>query len=572
MTISVDRIAADIQAIADCTLTPGQGATRPTFTPAWAKARAHVVEQINAIGGHTRVDAAGNLHARPAGLDWNSPAWLVGSHLDSVPNGGDYDGVAGVLTALELLRSANDDHAPAPPIELIDFAEEEGPTFGLGMIGSRLWVGDLQPDDLTKLRNADGQTYIEAGQPHGVTPDQLADDRLNPARYLGLIELHIEQGPGLWRRDQRLGVVYAIAGRRQYHVALTGEANHAGATAMTDRRDALAAAAEMTLALEQLAPSLSPDAVITVGRLDAQPNAVNVVPGRVAFTIDFRAPDDATLDAGHAHINQRLADIASRRRIDLAIDQTEAIPARAMAPQLVDALLAAAPPGTPRMVSGALHDAAVIAPHLPTAMLFVPSRDGISHNPAEFSRVDDIAAAVAVVEQLVRRPILDRLNALPTDAFVAALDGLFEHSPWVVQRAAAHRPFASRDALLDACQQTLDDAAPDERLALIRAHPDLVGRLARSGQLTADSTAEQRAAGLDDITPDEAATFDEYNAAYHDRFGFPFVICARENRKDAILAAMPKRLQNKPETEIDTALAEIIKIARLRLADKTWEP
>src|SRR4051794_31695823 len=190
MPISVDRIRADIEAIARCTATPGNGATRPTFSPAWAEARAYVIGQAESAGCEVRTDAAGNVHARPATLGWETPAWLVGSHIDSVPNGGDYDGVAGVVVALELLRSAKDDRVATLPVELIVFAEEEGPTFGLGMLGSRAWVGELSVEQLGTLKNAAGQTYFDAGAPFGVVADRIAAERFDPNRYLGLLELH----------------------------------------------------------------------------------------------------------------------------------------------------------------------------------------------------------------------------------------------------------------------------------------------------------------------------------------------------------------------------------------------
>src|SRR4051812_26318467 len=228
MAVRVERIRADIEAIARCTETPGNGATRPTFSRAWGEARAYVITQAEAAGCDVRTDAAGNVHARPRALGWDPPAWLVGSHIDTVPHGGGYDGGAGGGVGLGLLRAARGDGLEALPVELIVFAEEEGPTFGLGMLGSRAWVGELSAERLGELRNGAGQTYLEAGLPFGVDAARLADDRIRPERYLGLVEVHIEQGPGMWRRDERLAVVRAIAGRRQYRVALTGEANHAG--------------------------------------------------------------------------------------------------------------------------------------------------------------------------------------------------------------------------------------------------------------------------------------------------------------------------------------------------------
>src|SRR3954454_6773121 len=166
MSVSVDRIRADIEAIARFTATQGAGATRPTFSPAWGAARAYIVTQAEAAGCEVRTDAAGNVHARAKSLGWEIPAWLVGSHIDTVPHGGDYDGVAGVVVGLELLRSGREDSVARVPVELVVFAEEEGPTFGLGMLGSKAWVGELARVQLEHLRNGAGQTYLEAGTPY----------------------------------------------------------------------------------------------------------------------------------------------------------------------------------------------------------------------------------------------------------------------------------------------------------------------------------------------------------------------------------------------------------------------
>ena len=576
MAINVDRIRGDIEAIGRCTATPGHGATRSTFSAAWAKARDYIVEQANLIDCELVEDYGGNLHARPGGLGWDTPAWLVGSHIDTVPHGGNFDGVAGVVVGLELLRSAHEDGMGAAPIELIVFAEEEGPTFGLGMLGARTWLKELSIEELSQLRNADGQNYIEAGRPFCVLEEGPPPPNQMPNRYLGLLELHIEQGPGMWRRDQRLAVVSAIAGRRQYRVAVEGHANHAGATAMNDRKDALAAAADAIVGLERLASGIGPSAVITVGRLDVSPNVVNVIADRVEFTIDFRSPDDIELDRGDRQIRALIQGVGGRRGVATALSQTESIPARPMNAELVNRVSRVATlagfANLPIVVSGALHDSAILAPHLPTVMLFVPSRDGISHNPAEFSRVEDIAAGATVIERLVRQPTLQSLNGMSSRDFVAAIGSAFEHSAWISERTRqTGRPFASLADLHDKLCGAVRRASLDEQVKLIQAHPDLVGRLAREGRLTRESAAEQSAAGLASLTADEVAGFERYNAAYRDRFGFPFVICARENKKDAILAAFPRRLENSRDQEIATALEEIYKIARLRLADAIWE-
>lgn len=215
MLVNAARIAADFRAIAAFTQTPGNGRSCPTFSPEWGQACGYVRDQLAACGCQTRIDAAGNLHVRPRGLAWDSPAWLSGSHLDSVPNGGDYDGVAGVVVPLEILRAAHDAGRGDLPLELIIFADEEGTTFGTGMLGSLAWVGKMSAADLGRYRNAAGETYLAAGAAHGVCPNDLPHEQINPAHYRGLIEVHIEQGPRMWNRGERVAVVTAIAGRRQ---------------------------------------------------------------------------------------------------------------------------------------------------------------------------------------------------------------------------------------------------------------------------------------------------------------------------------------------------------------------
>src|SRR5688500_10342271 len=177
MPISVDRIRADFEAIGRFSATPGAGASRPTFCPEWAAARDYVIEQAKAAGCHVRTDAAGTVHARPEGIDWTQPGWLSGSHTDSVTNGGKFDGVVGVMTPLEVLRGAREDDLLAPPLELIIFAEEEGTTFGLGMLGSRAWVNALTEQDLSRVRNSNGESYVEAGVRRGVRPSRFREER-----------------------------------------------------------------------------------------------------------------------------------------------------------------------------------------------------------------------------------------------------------------------------------------------------------------------------------------------------------------------------------------------------------
>ena len=406
MPVQAERIARDIQAIATCTPNPGQGSDRPTFSPHWRKARDYVIAEATKAGCHHRVDAAGNVHLRQKSVDWSKPCWLAGSHLDSVPGGGDYDGVLGVVAALEVLRAAAEDKNSSLPLEAIVFAEEEGTTFGLGMLGSRGWVGTLDAEALAVLKNSKGEDYWQAGKPHDADPARLEASRLKPSDWLGFLELHIEQGVGMWKRGETVALVTGINGRRQYAVTFGGTANHAGSTGMMDRHDALAGAAEVMAGLESMAPMLGPRVVATVGRLSVEPNAVNVIPSSTTFTIDVRAPEDAQLTDADARIRKLVKEAAARRGLSAEIKQTETLPAVALSAKQADRIRAAAArislPKLPETTTGALHDAAILAPIIPTIMLFVASKDGISHNPGEFSRTEDMATAIRLLYEAVR--------------------------------------------------------------------------------------------------------------------------------------------------------------------------
>ncbi len=350
-----------------------------------------------AAGCKTRVDAAGNLHARPSSIDWPAPAWLSGSHIDSVPTGGKYDGVVGVVAALEVLRSAHE-AKQVVPLELVIFAEEEGTTFGIGMIGSRLWTGTDTLASMKSFLNSQGKNYFEAGASHGVRAGDLWTDRIDPAHFRGFVEIHIEQGPALAEARIPIAVVTAVAGRKQYTIELKGMANHAGSTPMKSRSDALLAAAKMIVQISEMPEQISAQTVATVGRILCEPNAVNVIPGGVSFTVDLRSADPADLVRGHDKLQELVRETDA---LEANIIKTEDQPVVKMNAELVTLLRTTGPGKLPTTTSGALHDAAILAPHLPTAMLFIASRDGVSHNPAELSRLEDIAEAARILEDLV---------------------------------------------------------------------------------------------------------------------------------------------------------------------------
>jgi allantoate deiminase len=423
--IRADRIAADIEAIAACSengagdgpeSSARRGYSRPTFSAPWGAARDYVIAQAEAAGGEARIDAAGNVHIRHRSVGWEARAWLCGSHIDSVPSGGKYDGVMGVVIPLEVMRTA-----PSAPLETIVFAEEEGTTFGFGMVGSRLWAGvesAAQLEEILALTNRHGESVAEAGVAWGLDVDALRaaaagsppwTSRLDPSRYFGMIEVHAEQGLSLWTGSVPVAAVSRIDGRRQYAATVSGQANHAGSTGMVGRRDALAAAAELILAVERTGANLARElayTVATVGSLTVEPGAANVIPGTVSLTIDARAQETAMLERVEVELRGAAAEISGRRGTPVAIACTEQIEPSPLSDKVADRLVAAAETlgvALPVVPSGALHDAAIISSHVPTAMLFVASQDGISHNPAEFSRIEDIVSAAKIVAAAISR-------------------------------------------------------------------------------------------------------------------------------------------------------------------------
>lgn len=403
--IEGDRLFADIEAIAEFSESPPEvGYSRPTFSEPWRRARDYIIAQAEAAGGEHRIDPSGNVRIRSKAVGWDRRVWLSGSHIDSVPSGGKYDGVMGVVIPLEIIRAA-----PELPLELVIFAEEEGTTFGLGMLGSRSWCGTLAVADLAALRNRHGESYLEAGKKHGVEPARLGDEasRLDPAGYFGFVEVHAEQGLSLWNKSEPVAVVTRINGRRQFDITVRGLENHAGSTFMPDRKDALAGAAELIIELEKLGQELHrelPYTVLTVGSIEAKPNASNVISGRVDLKVDFRAQEERMLDSGSDEIRRIAQEVAEGRGLSVEVAQPERLEPSPLNRGVYEALQEAGgrrAVEAPLVPSGALHDAAIIAPRLPTAMVFVASKEGISHNPAEFSRIEDIAKAAELVAELV---------------------------------------------------------------------------------------------------------------------------------------------------------------------------
>lgn len=395
MPASAERISADIAAIAQFTQTPGAGATRPTFSVPWRTARDYIASQAEAIGCRVRIDAAGNLHARPSAISWDAPAWMSGSHLDTIRNGGDYDGVVGVVTALETLRAAKEDLKMACPMELIVWAGSENALFGESWIGSRAFLGEIDANALSNLKNPQGQSYIDAGSPHGVNRDTLATDILRPGTVIGYIETHVEESASMWEQDIRVACVTAMASRRQYRCDLTSPEG-------TGAPDALAAAAEAILTLEKL-QSIAP---LTVGQIDCLPNIATARAKSAGLGITLRSAEMTVLAMADQAIRKAIEKVAQGRHVNQSLtlihSQTGVDMDRRVCAKLQKAASACRVDPLAETTSDYPHDATTIAARIPTGMLMVASREGITHAPEEFARPEDIAVAACILMETVR--------------------------------------------------------------------------------------------------------------------------------------------------------------------------
>lgn len=379
-----------------------QGKTSRTFlSPPMKDVHRILSDWMNHAGMQTWVDPVGNLHGLLPAAQPNAPQLLVGSHLDTVPDAGAFDGVLGVVLGIALVESFRS-RQNVLSIEVIGFSEEEGVRFSTPFIGSRALVGSLHEDDLD-VRDRQGCSLRAAIRDFGLEPADLGQARIADG-VIGYLEFHIEQGPVLESLDCPLGIVTAIAGQSRLELAFGGRANHAGTTPMNLRRDALAGAAEWILEVEKAA-SRDDGLVATVGRIDVAPNATNAIPSRSVVSLDVRHATDAVRRDRVEQLVSAAEAIASRRRLDLTcrnqLDQLVTRMDEKMCHTLEQAVLAMGYP-VHRMTSGAGHDAMIMAPHVPSSMLFLRSPGGVSHSPEESVLVDDVEAALAVGLQSLR--------------------------------------------------------------------------------------------------------------------------------------------------------------------------
>ncbi len=377
----------------------GGGVTRLSFTEEERAAKELVASYMEEARLSVYEDAVGNLFGRREGRNPEAPVVLVGSHVDSVYNGGNFDGPLGVLAGIEILQTMNDQGIETEhPVEVVVFRDEEGARFSFGMIGSRAIAGTLTVDDLQQ-EDAQGISIAEAMRESGLDPDSIGNAAHPQGSIKAYVELHIEQGKILESRDLAVGIVTGIAGPLWLQFVLEGEAGHAGTTPMGLRRDALAAAAEVIQAIETEAGQTG-TTVGTVGQLRLMPGGINIIPGRVEFSLDLRDVSEEVRDRAENRILERARDLSQKRAVGLEVETLQRVAPAPCSELVLEAAQAACEdlglePFS--LVSGAGHDGMQLTDLCPMGMLFVRSRDGISHNPAEWSSREDCATSCNVL-------------------------------------------------------------------------------------------------------------------------------------------------------------------------------
>jgi N-carbamoyl-L-amino-acid hydrolase len=403
LTIDIQRLQGEIDELALITQAEPPVVTRVLFSEADLRGREFVKNLCHEAGLALRTDAVGNMFARWAGADDQLSAVATGSHIDAIPDAGRYDGVVGVLGAIEAIRALKKaGHRPRRSIELIIFTAEEPTRFGIGCIGSRLLSGGLAPERAATFRDGDGKGLDEWRRGAGCT-GSLDSVRLRKDCYAAFLELHIEQGPVLEQEKTAVGIVQKIAAPSTLRMQLTGVGGHAGAVLMPERRDAGLAGAEIALAVERAVIGTgSPDTVGTTGVFRIEPGAVNSVPCRAWLEVDVRDTQMATRDAALAQIEAAAAEICKRRRVALRTERLNVDP-----PAICDGALVETVAGVCRqlgvshkkMTSRAYHDTLFMAQVCPSTMIFIPCRGGVSHRPDEFSSPEQIEPGVRVLAQ-----------------------------------------------------------------------------------------------------------------------------------------------------------------------------
>lgn len=378
---------------------PTGGMTRLLYSDSWLEAQNAVKNKLEEIGMETHFDEIGNLFGRMEGSKYPDETIMSGSHIDTVINGGNLDGQFGVIAAYVAMAYLKETYGqPLRSMEVISMAEEEGSRFPTVFWGSKNFVNEAKIEDVESISDFEGIKFVDAMRQAGF--DFKKGEQKRREDIKAFVELHIEQGNVLENEELQIGVVNSIAGQRRYTVVLKGQANHAGTTPMGYRRDAVYAFSRICSESIEKARAIGDPLVLTFGKVEPKPNTVNVVPGEVLFTIDCRHTDSDVLIGFTQKLEQRINEIATEMDIEATIDLWMDEAPVPMDANIVAILEEAAKKANTKyrvMHSGAGHDSQIIAPHYPTAMIFVPSIGGISHNPAEATKLEDLVEGVKMM-------------------------------------------------------------------------------------------------------------------------------------------------------------------------------
>lgn len=393
VTIDAERFRESFERYSRIGATDEGGLHRLTLTEADKRARDAFVEDLEALGLAVRVDRIGNIFGRRDGTNPDADPVLLGSHLDSQPYGGRFDGQLGVLAALETLRTLEDEGIQTErPIEIVNWTNEEGSRFPNALLGSGVFTGNTDIETALALTDDEGTTVREALEAIGYDGDYPVE----PFDIYAHLELHIEQGPYLEEHDNTLGIVEGVYGMSWLRATVTGDSDHAGPTPMHTRSDAMAAAADAVSEINRLPNRLSADAVTTVGEFQVGPGSINVVPDTAEFTVDVRSYDDSVVAEGVERVREAVAHACSRQSTSAAVEELWSIESTAFDSEICAVIENIAEDrgiAHERLPSGAAHDAKHINDIAPTAMLFVPSVDGKTHNEDEFTEWEDCVTA-----------------------------------------------------------------------------------------------------------------------------------------------------------------------------------
>lgn len=403
--IQKERLQKDFDAMAQLTGL-GEGINRLAFTDADWEGRQYIIDCMADAGLNVEIDGFGNVIGYKVGTNPDLPIVMVGSHTDSVPNGGNYDGVAGVLSAIEVVRSIIDDgFEHEHTIAVVDFMCEESSRFGAATLGSKAMRGKLTLNDLHRLVDKQSVSLYDALKNRELYPDAIESMAYNrPVK--AFIEMHIEQGKVLEHEQKQIGIVSGIAAPERFYVTIRGNADHSGATPMNLRHDALCGASKIILGIEEVTSMQEePTVVGTVGIAEVVPGAMNVIPGSVKLGVDIRSISKVARDSVVFLIKELIDVIAEKRGLSYIIEPIAQDHPVAMHPAMIREIEEAVKSvGVDYMTmpSGAGHDAMHWTEVAPTGMIFIPCRDGISHNPAEFAAMDDIVAGAEVLENVIK--------------------------------------------------------------------------------------------------------------------------------------------------------------------------